>query len=261
MSDEELWPEIGEMLVCTISSVKQNGAYVELEGYPGREGFIFIGEIASGWVKNIRSHVREGQRVVAKTTKVHQDKQNIELSIKSVSEERRRDALQRWKNEQRASQLLRIVGERSGWDEVKTKSMHQDLAETYGTLYSAFEETAIDNEALSNEGYDGDWTKLFIETAIENIIPEFVVIRAVAELEIYSSEGIEVIRKALSAVEDCSSKEDEIEISCFYDGAPEYRIELKAPDWETAEKGWVEVESAISSTVTAEHGSAEIIRE
>ena len=131
MSDEELWPEIGEMLVCTISSVKQNGAYVELEGYPGREGFIFIGEIASGWVKNIRSHVREGQRVVAKTTKVHQDKQNIELSIKSVSEERRRDALQRWKNEQRASQLLRIVGERSGWDEVKTKSMHQDLAEIY----------------------------------------------------------------------------------------------------------------------------------
>lgn len=261
MSDEEIWPEIGEMLVCTIKTVKQNGVYVNLEGYPGREGFIFIGEIASGWVKNIRSHVREGQRVVAKSVKVRRDRQSIELSIKSVSEERRRDALQRWKNEQRAAQLLRIVGERSDWDEEKTKVMQQELTETYGTLYSAFEETAIDNEALSSDGFEGDWTTLFIETAIENIIPDFVVIRAIAEIEIHSAEGVEVIRNALTAVEDCSSKEEEIEISCYYDGAPEYRIELKAPDWETAEKGWGEIESAISSTVTSEHGSAEIIRE
>jgi len=261
MTDEEVWPGIGEMLVCTIKTVKQNGVYVDLEGYPGREGFIFIGEIASGWVKNIRSHVREGQRVVAKAVKVRQDRQSIELSIKSVSEERRRDALQRWKNEQRAGQLLRIVGERSDWDDEKTKVMQQELTETYGTLYSAFEENAIDNDSLSNEGFEGDWAALFIETAIENIIPDFVVIRAVAEIEIHSAEGIEVIRNALSAVEKCSSKEDEVEISCYYDGAPEYRIELKAPDWETAEKGWVEVESAISTTVTSEHGCAEIIRE
>ena len=60
MTEEEAgWPDLGEFLVCTITSVKQNGVYVELDGYPGREGFIFIGEIASGWVKNIKSHVRE----------------------------------------------------------------------------------------------------------------------------------------------------------------------------------------------------------
>ena len=66
MSNQDTWPELGEFLVCTIGSVKQNGVYVDLDGYPGREGFIFIGEVASGWVKNIRSIVREGQRVVAK---------------------------------------------------------------------------------------------------------------------------------------------------------------------------------------------------
>ena len=90
MSNQDTWPELGEFLVCTIGSVKQNGVYVDLDGYPGREGFIFIGEVASGWVKNIRSIVREGQRVVAKVIKVKKDKRSVELSIKSVSDERRR---------------------------------------------------------------------------------------------------------------------------------------------------------------------------
>ena len=91
MSGEGEWPELGEFLVCTITTVKQNGVYVDLDGYPGREGFVFIGEVASGWVKNIRSVVREGQRVVAKALKVRRDKKSVELSIKSVSDERRRN--------------------------------------------------------------------------------------------------------------------------------------------------------------------------
>lgn len=49
--------------------MKQNGVYVDLDEYEGREGFIFIGELASGWVKNIRSVVREGQRIVCKVIK------------------------------------------------------------------------------------------------------------------------------------------------------------------------------------------------
>ena len=60
-------PEEGELVVATITSVKQNGAYVDLDEYEGTEGFIFIGEIASGWVKNIRGFVREGQRAVSYT--------------------------------------------------------------------------------------------------------------------------------------------------------------------------------------------------
>ena len=261
MAKEAGWPDMGEMLVCTIKTVKQNGAYVELDGYDGREGFIFIGEIASGWVKNIRSHVREGQRVVAKALKVRRDRKSIELSIKMVSEERRRDTLQRWKNEQRAGQLLRIVGERSGWDEEKIAEMKVHMTETYGTLYVAFEETAIDNEALAAEGYEGDWTTLFIETAIENIIPDSVTIRAVADIQVHAAEGIEIIRSALCAVEDCASKENEVIITCFYDGAPEYRIELTAPDWEIAEAHWARVESAINDNVTDQTGEAIITRE
>jgi translation initiation factor 2 subunit 1 len=261
MSGEGEWPELGEFLVCTITTVKQNGVYVDLDGYPGREGFVFIGEVASGWVKNIRSVVREGQRVVAKALKVRRDKKSVELSIKSVSDERRRDTLQKWKNKQRAGQLLRIVGERSGWDDAKITQMNLELVQTFGNLYTAFEESAVENNALSNEGFEGDWTTIFIEIAIENIIPDFVNIRAVANIQIHGSEGIEVIRKALTAVEKCSSEPEEVEIATYYDGAPEYRIELKAPDWEIAESHWDLVEAAISEHISDDVGLVEILRQ
>jgi translation initiation factor 2 subunit 1 len=259
--DDGDWPDMGEFLVCTIKTVKQNGVYVDLDGYPGRDGFIFIGEIASGWVKNIRGHVREGQRVVAKALKVRRDKKSVELSIKMVSEERRRDTLQRWKNENRAGQLLRIVGERSGWDEDKIADMKSELVATYGTLYAAFEETAIDNDALGNEGFEGDWTTLFIETAIENIIPDSVAIHAIANIEVHGAAGIEAIRNALTAIEACSSKKEEVEIATYYDGAPEYRIELRAPDWEIAERHWEQVEGALGNNIPDDVGTAILNRE
>ena len=50
-------PEEGELVVATIKTVKQNGAYVDLDEYVGIEGFIFIGEIASGWVTVSYTHL------------------------------------------------------------------------------------------------------------------------------------------------------------------------------------------------------------
>ena len=92
------WPEEGELVVCSVKSVKENGAYLSLDTFPEKDGFVFIGEIATGWVRNIRTHIREGQRVVAKVIGVNLERESITLSIKSVSEERRRGALQSWKN-------------------------------------------------------------------------------------------------------------------------------------------------------------------
>ena len=78
------WPEEGDLLICTVKDIKQNGAYLTLDGYDGQEGFVFVGEIAAGWVKNIRAHVREGQRVVAKVIQVKKDRKRVELSQKSA---------------------------------------------------------------------------------------------------------------------------------------------------------------------------------
>ena len=75
-------PSEGELVVAVVREVKQNGAYVDIDEYDGIEGFIFIGEIASGWIKNIRAFVRPGQRLICKVLRKRKDNKSLELSLK-----------------------------------------------------------------------------------------------------------------------------------------------------------------------------------
>ena len=191
MSEITSTPEDGELVVVTVKNVKQNGVYVDFDEYPGLEGFIFIGEIASGWVKNIRSFVRDGQRLICKVMRTKKDGSSLELSLKSVSEERRRDRLQEWKNEQRSLQLLKVCGEKVGWSEAERDSLGEDLVSSFGTLYTAFEEAAMNETAIIDAGFEGDWITEFIEIAIENIIPPFVEIKGSLNLSINVDNGVD----------------------------------------------------------------------
>jgi len=266
MSDEKniavIGPDEGELVVCTVTEVKQNGAYVSLNGYEGINGFIFIGEIASGWVKNIRAFVRDGQRLVCKVLrKGKKDQDTYELSLKSVSEERRRDTLQSWKNEQRATQLLKVIGEKLKWTEDEIQETDIELSSAFGTLYSAFERAALFPDALKEEGFTGDWILEFVETAVANIIPPFVEIRGICSIEIGGPKGVEAIKEALIEAETHADLDNEISVNCYYDGAPKYRIEIKAPDYKLAESAWSDATKSLISSVELNQGSATIDRQ
>ena len=254
-------PSEGELVVAVVREVKQNGAYVDLEEFDGIEGFIFIGEIASGWVKNIRAFVRPGQRLICKVLRTRNDKKSLELSLKSVSEERKRDRLAEWKNEERAKQLRKVLSEQVGWSEEEHSENQMELTESYATLYGAFEEAAKNPESLKEIGFEGDWVAPFIEMAVKNIIPDTVEIRGKFTLNVEQAEGIEVIKSALLAAEDVSDEESELIVTCHYDGAPSYRIDLKAPDFKTAEDGWTNATKACLEIIHTAGGTAEAERE
>src|SRR5947209_13398071 len=132
------WPDEGDLVVCTVANVKNFGAFVTLDEYESKEGFIHIAEVSSGWIKYIRDYVREGQKVVCKVLKVDKEKGHIDLSLKAVNEHQRREKIQEWKNEQKAENLLGIVAQRLG----KTvdecwQDFGYDIHESFGTLDSA----------------------------------------------------------------------------------------------------------------------------
>ena len=255
-------PDEGELVVCTVTEVKQNGAYVSINGYDDINGFIFIGEIASGWVKNIRGYVRDGQRVVCKVlNKGKKDINTYELSLKSVSEERKRDTLQAWKNEQRANQLLKVIGEKVGWNDDELQETEVELTLAFGTLFSAFESAALSPDALKEAGFSGDWISEFVETSVANIIPPFVEIRGIFSIEIGGPKGVEAIKEALLEAESHSDLKNEISVNCFYDGAPKYRIEIKAPDYKLAEAIWDNSTKSLVSSVESNQGTAILERQ
>ena len=114
---------------------------------------------------------------------------------------------------------------------------------------------------VENAGFEGDWLALFVELAVENIILPFVEVRGTLNLSINATDGISVIRTALEAAESLSNEDEEIDVKCFYDGAPAHRIELRAPDFKIAETLWEQATQAVRNYMAASGGEADAQRE
>ena len=90
-------PELGELLVATVVRIEGHGAYVTLDEYDDKEGLLHISEISSSWVRNIRNHVREGQKMVLQVRRVDPSRKHIDLSLRRVSGDERRKKMEGWK--------------------------------------------------------------------------------------------------------------------------------------------------------------------
>jgi translation initiation factor 2 subunit 1 len=230
------FPEDGELVVGTVRNVQNFGAFIKLEEYPGKEGFIHIAEVSSGWVKRIRDYVREQQRVVCKVLGVDSKKGHIDLSLKRTNEHQRREKIQEWKNEQKAEKIFEILAERLGKPpEECYEAFGYKLIDTYGALYTAFEEAAYDIEGLKEEGFEGDWLETFREVAEENVQIPVVDIAGFLDVESFANDGVDIVSKALAAAEEGGEYED-VQIEVQYMGSPHYRIKVQAPDYKVAEE-------------------------
>ncbi|HVL88581.1 MAG TPA: translation initiation factor IF-2 subunit alpha [Candidatus Thermoplasmatota archaeon] len=228
------FPEDGELVVGTVKDVKNYGAFVTLDEYPGKEGFIHIAEIASGWVKYVRDHIRENQKVVCKVTGVDRSKGHVDLSLKRVNEHQRRDKINEWKNEQKAEKLFELLAKELKTDPQKAwDDFGHTLADQHGTLHAAFEAAAADPDAFA-EGAKGDWVKEFVKIAQANIQLPSVEIKGQLEIQSEAPNGVEVVRDALSEIE--RSDYEDVKISVVYLGAPRYQVKVTAPDYKVAEE-------------------------
>jgi len=234
MQNQPAYPEEGELVVATVRDVKNFGAFVTLDEYEGREAFIHISEIATGWVKYIRDFIKEGQKVVCKVTEVDSSKGHVNLSLKQVNDHQRREKIQQWKNENKAKKLIDIVAERTGVKPSEFQAtVGMKLIEEFGSLYAALEAAAADRNILKKRHFSGDWVPHFLDVASENIAPPSVQIEGIIEVSSTRPQGVEDIRTALR---EARSDGEESTVHIQYIGAPRYRIVVSAPDYKKAEE-------------------------
>ena len=129
------------------------------------------------------------------------------------------------------------------------------MREIFGTLYGALEEWAMSETALGDAGFTGDWISVVTELAVENIVPPFVEIRGEFDIQVWGLEGVNAIRDALLAAESCGNNLEEVTITCHYDGAPHYRVDIRAPDYQAAESVWEAAQKAASDSMSSVDGS------
>ena len=252
MSRVRGFPEHGELVVCTVKNVKNFGAFVTLDEYDDKEGFVHVRDVATGWVKYIRDYIREGQKIVDSS------KGHIDLSLKSVNEHQKREKIQQWKNEKKAEKLVEIIAERMGISVDDAYDMFgNDLLETYETLYGAFEAVVADTEDFLEE-FSGEWTDTFIEVAKENVVPPSVQIDGILEMTSSAPNGMELVKHALMAGIEAAEDAD-VEITCV--GCPKYRVVVNAAEYKEAEEIMRNVSSAAVNDLVANGGTAVLKRE
>jgi translation initiation factor 2 subunit 1 len=255
------WPERGELVVGKVDEIADFGVFIDLEEYDEKRGLVHISEVASGWIKNVRDHVREGQTVVAKVLDVDEGSQQIDLSLKDVNEHQRKEKIQEWKNEQKADKWMTIAFGEDISDEQYGAVANALLAE-YNSLYDAFEQAAIHGSAaLEDADLDDEEASTIVETARENVSVPYVNVTGYVDLQCPSSDGVDEIKEALKAAEGNGELPEEIELSVTYVGSPEYRIKVRAPDYKVAESALHDSAQRAREAIETHGGTADFHRE
>ena len=257
---EKEYPDEGELVVGTVVEVQNFGAMVSLDEYAGKQGFIHISEVATGWIKRIRNFIRERQKVVCKVLAVDKNKKHIDLSLKRVNEHQRREKIQEWKNNQKGKKLFEMVAQGLGKPVEECYNEFGDaLSKTYGSMFAAFEECAYDVNTFKKDGFSGEWLKTFESVAKDSIVVPFVEIKGMLNLFAWGPDGIDYIRTALD-IADKSEYED-VTIKLSYIGAPRYMITVKAPDYKVAEDQMKKAVEKAAVYLKKHNGKCEFQRE
>lgn len=226
-------PEEGELVVATVTQIRDFGAFVTLDEFANREAFIHLSEVATGWVKYIRDHIRERQKIVGRVLHVDSAKGQVDLSLKRINEHQRREKIQSWKNEQRAQRLLAIVAKALKTDVEGTYGSFADkLVEDHGSLFRAFEVASAEPKKFAAQYGKAPWVSSFLKVAEENLTPPRVTIRGTLEISSAAPDGIKNVRTALRAAEEV----DPESVIVQYVGAPRYRLQVTGTQYKQVEE-------------------------
>ncbi|NLD57542.1 MAG: translation initiation factor IF-2 subunit alpha [Methanomicrobiales archaeon] len=256
MQDRE-WPQEAELVVCTVDNVKDFVAFVSLDEYGGRQGLIPISEVARGWIKYIRDHIREGQKVVCKVLNVDRTRGHIDLSLKDVNEHQRREKIREWKNESKAQKWLGFVAEQTG---MPLTELEDIIYKKYGAFYPIFEDLVMDPETVVKKlGLTKKVSDVLVRVAGENVKVPHVEVTGHIYLTCTEPDGITVIRNALKKA-GAEQKTSGVGIELLYLGAPTYRIKVTAPDYKKAEKAIEKAANAAIAVVEKAGGEGRLVK-
>ena len=254
----EGYPEEGDLVVGTVKRIADYGAYVLLDEY-GKEGLVHISEISTSWVRNIRDHLREGQKLVLKVLRVNPSRNEVDLSIRRVTGRERTEKMVEWKKERRSETIFKEVAGSLGAGPGEAEGIRMKLIEKHGSLYEALKECAERGPApLEKLGISPQWSSALVEAARQKIKPERVKVTATLEMSCCKPDGIDAIRAALGRAKKIKRAQD-ASVRIYTIGAPKYRIELEAKSYHEAERRLNEVVEAALKSIEGAGGKGSLL--
>jgi translation initiation factor 2 subunit 1 len=254
------WPEPGDLVIASIESVMDYGAYANLDEY-NKRGFLHISEISSARIRNIRDFVRENQKMVLKVLRIDVEKGHIDLSLRRVTKRERIEKIKSWKKDRKGDALLHAVAEKVG---LPIHEVYQTagilLEEKYG-LYEGFEIVVKEGrEVLTKLGIPEDLAKVIAQVAEERIKIKMVKVRGVLEVRCMKPNGVKCIKDAFTVAKQSQEVKD-AKIEFCVIAAPKYSVEVSADNWKHAEEVLEKVSESVIANITEAGGHGSFKRE
>ena len=240
-------PEEGDFVVIEITDVDKNSAYADLEEYNDVKGLIHISEASRSWVQDLTKELSEGEKTVAQ---VVDTEDTIGLSLKRVNDKQKRDTMQRWRKEQKASDFVEDLEEKIDIDNIYEDVVFP-LQEELGSSFQGFEISIAEEDRLK-EFLDDEVVDAIQEVARENIDLKQEKFEGEIEVEFYQGDGLDRVKKAFN------EPGEGVEVKCI--SAPNYSIEAWGRTQELAKKRMDDAVEKIRSEVEELDGSFEFYK-
>lgn len=237
-------PEADELVFATVKKIMPYGAFCTLEEYGGREAFLHISEVAPRWIKNIHEFLHEGQRLVVKVYAIVPEKNQVDISLKRVSDSESRRKQESTKRQKRADKLFALAAKAAGAKPADLSRAKAELEDNFEDLYAALEAIAAEGESAASElRIEPKLLSSLAQTAQKSMKKARAKVGGILKVYSYSPDGVEKVKGlllSLQAPQGC-------ELSIAYMGAPQYKLSLSAPDYKSADKALSEVINSAKS--------------
>ena len=190
-------PEVGEIVIATVTKISDHGAYVTLDEYNSIQGFLHISEIAPGWVRKVSKYVKEEEKKVLLVKNIDADRGEIDLSLKQISKDQRKKKLLDVKRFEKEQGILKNIKDKANLSSKEVDELEDKLLSKYDSVYDAILEIAVKNVSIIDDLRISDKIKKTIQEISTKIKLPTVEIRGILELTSNKPDGIEIIRKTL----------------------------------------------------------------
>ncbi|NPA24082.1 MAG: translation initiation factor IF-2 subunit alpha [Crenarchaeota archaeon] len=259
-------PDVGELVVGTVKKIMEHGAYVILDEYGGLEAYVPINEIVQSWFHSIKDYLKPGQKAVFRVIRVDPRRKLIDVSLRKVREEEKKEKFLQWKRTIRAVKLLELVSQKTGipLQELLVKVGYR-FEDIYGDMLKGFEQLAkghVDEVRRVLKDVPDHVFKVIEEIAREHIeIPEITFSGIIRMINI-KPDGVEHIKETLiKAKQLIEEKYDgSVKYKIYVVGPPRYRIDVTGRDPKMLDQVLSEVSSFIIEEARRRGGEASFTR-
>ncbi|KAJ2379369.1 hypothetical protein GGI05_006608, partial [Coemansia sp. RSA 2603] len=192
---EAEFPEIDDVVMVRIKSIKEMGAYVQLEEYGNIEGMIPVAELSRRRIRSVQSLIRVGRHEPVSVFRVDKSKGYIDLSKSRVNHDEAEACRVKFEKSKHVHLIITSLARKlETTPEELYKQFGWPLYKQYGHAYDAFKAAIADPEAVFGPfNLDPKTKEELVAIISHDLRPQRSKLRADIEVTCTEYQGIEAI--------------------------------------------------------------------